>query len=116
MDTKIYKSREDQLMQPKARPMTPGQVAAGLLDELNLSQTELAQRIGVSRATVNEVINGRRSLTPDMAHRLGRFFGNGAAVWLRMQATVQMWDALHMDQSVYASIEPVQAEPEAIAT
>ena len=101
-----YKNREDQLMQRTARPLTPGQVAAGIVEEWGLSQTETARRLGVSRVTVNELFNGRRSLTPDMAQRLGRFFGDGAAVWMRIQATVDLWDALHMDTTPYVEIEP----------
>ena len=83
-----YKNREEQLMRRTARPLTPGQVAAEMTEELGLTQTELARRLGVSRVTVNELFNNRRSLTPDMAQRLGRFFGDGAAIWMRMQATV----------------------------
>lgn len=103
-----YKNREDQLRRRTVRPMTPGQVAAGLLEEAGVSQTAMAQRIGVSRATVNELLNGRRALTPDMAHRLGRFFGNGPAVWLRLQADVELWDALQMDSARYSAIEPLK--------
>ena len=87
------------------RPSTPGEVVGGILEEAGLTQTALARRIGVSRVSVNELIRGRRSLTPDMAHRLGRFFGNGPGVWLRMQANVDRWDALHMDSDAYAAIE-----------
>ena len=86
---------------------TPGDVAQGLLEENGLTQTELAARLGVSRATVYELLRGKRALTPDMAHRLGRFFGNGPGVWLRMQATVDLWDALHMDTVTYEDIEPL---------
>ena len=103
-----YKDKEDQLKKMSARPMTAGEVAASLLEETGISQTEFARRVGVSRATINELFNNRRALTPDMAHRLGRFFGNGAGTWLRLQANVEMWDALHMDQTPYQSIEPLK--------
>lgn len=103
-----YKNREDQLMRRSARPMTPGQVAAVTAEELGLSQTELARRLGVSRVMVNELFDGRRALSPDMAQRLGRFFGDGAAIWMRMQATVDLWDTLHMDVAPYAEIEPLE--------
>ncbi len=93
-------------MRRTARPLTPGQVAAEMTEELGLTQTELARRLGVSRVTVNELFNNHRSLTPDMAQRLGRFFGDGAAIWLKMQATVDLWDALHMDDAPYQEIEP----------
>jgi len=88
------------------RPSTPGEVVAGLLEESGLTRIEFAQRLGVSRAAVAELVQGRRPLTPDMAHRLGRFFGNGPNIWLRIQANVDLWDALHMDTATYESIEP----------
>ena len=100
------KERIEQLQGRTRRPMTPGEMVAALLEELELSQTELATRLGVSRATVNELINGKRALSPDMAHRLGRYFGNGPSLWLRAQATVDLWDTLHMDTSIYEDIQP----------
>lgn len=100
------KERIEQLQRRTQRPMTPGQMVEALLEELELSQTELAARLGVSRATVNELIRGKRALSPDMAHRLGRFFGNGPGLWLRAQAAVDLWDTLHMDASAYQEIQP----------
>ncbi len=97
--------KNEQLQRMTRRPSTPGEVVGGLLEDAALSQTALAERLGVSRAQISELIRGRRALTPDMAHRLGRFFGNGPGVWLRMQANVDLWDALHMDSSAYSSIE-----------
>ena len=98
----------EQLKRRKVRPMTPGQVAESIAEELGLTQTELAARLGVSRATVNELIRGKRSLTPDLAHRLGRFFGNGPGLWMRMQANVDLWDALHKDTKSFKSIKPLR--------
>lgn len=99
--------RIEQLKRRTRRPSTPGAVVQGLIEENGLTQTELAARLGVSRATVNELLRGKRALTPDMAHRLGRFFGNGPGLWLRMQATVDLWDALRMDTMTYQTIEPL---------
>lgn len=78
------------------RPTTPGEM---LLEEflkpLGMSQTELARRIGVSYVRVNELINGKRRLTPDTALRLSRLFGNSVEFWMNGQLAVDMWDALH---------------------
>lgn len=98
--------RIEQLHRRARRPMTPGEMVGALLEELELSQTELAARLGVSRATVNELVRGKRALSPDMAHRLGRFFGNGPGPWLRAQATVDLWDTLRLDASIYEDIQP----------
>lgn len=99
-----------QLKRRTRRPIAPGEVASSIIEENGITQTAMAQRLGVSRATVNELLNGKRALTPDMAHRLGRFFGNGPEIWMRMQNTVEMWDALHMDTLAYQQIEPLRVE------
>jgi len=66
---------------PARRPPQPGQfLESKFLKPLGISQTELAQALGVSRRRVNELINGRRAITPDTAVRLAMFFGNEAAV------------------------------------
>lgn len=103
----ITQKRTEQLQRREAPPLTPGAVVAGILEEQGVTQTQAAAAMQVSRATLNELVNGRRSLTPDMACRLGRYFGNGPGVWLRMQQTNDLWDALHMDTTPYQSIVPL---------
>jgi addiction module HigA family antidote len=98
----------ERLKRQSRRPATPGDVLEDLLPDTGLTQGQLAQRLGVSRQSVNELISGKRSVTPDMAQRLGRFFGNGPALWLNLQKSVDMWDTLHMDQSPYKQIEPLK--------
>jgi antitoxin HigA-1 len=56
---------------------------------LSITQTELAAAIGVSRRRVNELIRGRRAITPDTALRLATFFGNDATFWMHLQVA---WD------------------------
>jgi len=103
MDRKV-----ERLQRQTRRPATPGAVIEDMLEEMNLSQSALAGRLGVSRQTVHEIIKGKRAITPDMAHRLGRLFGNGPALWLNLQKSVDLWDALHMDTSAYAAIQPLE--------
>lgn len=88
------------------RPSTPGDSVADLLECSDMSQGDLAVKIGVSRATISRLINDKQMLTPDMALRLGRYFGTGARVWLALQQQVDEWDLLHADQSAYEFIEP----------
>jgi len=61
------------------------------LPALGLTQKEFADRLGVSRMTVSKVLLQKRSVTPDVAIRLGKFLGNGPAIWLRMQQAVDVW-------------------------
>ena len=72
------------------RPPLPGEfLATRFLKPLAITQTELALALGVSRRRVNELINGRRAITPDTAVRLAMFFGNDAAFWMHLQVA---WD------------------------
>jgi addiction module HigA family antidote len=78
------------LAQSSRRPPMPGEfLATRFLKPLAINQTELAQALGVSRRRVNELINGRRAITPDTAIRLATFFGNEAAFWMHLQVA---WD------------------------
>ena len=75
---------------PLAAPPHPGQfLDSRFLRPLTITQTELAAALGVSRRRVNELINGRRAITPDTAVRLAMFFGNDAAFWMHLQVA---WD------------------------
>ena len=65
----------------------PGEFLAEILDELGLSQAELARTIGVSPMRVSHVINGARPVTAELALLFGRFFGQSPRYWLNLQAT-----------------------------
>jgi addiction module HigA family antidote len=62
---------------------------------LAISQTELAAWIGVSFPRLNEIINGKRGVTPDTALRLERVFGASAQFWLNLQQGWDLWHAKH---------------------
>lgn len=89
------------------RPSTPGALLMDLMECNQLTQGEVATRLQVSRATVNRIIGGHRAITPDLAHRLGRLFGNGPAIWVKFQQQVDLWDTLHLDDSQFQQIEPL---------
>lgn len=82
---------------PHRRPPThPGEM---LLEEflkpLGVSQAELARRLGVSYPRLNEIVRGRRSVTPDTALRLAQVLGVSAELWLGLQQDWDLWHALH---------------------
>ena len=94
---------------PKRRPTHPGEVLRDdVLPALNLTQGEIASRIGVSRLSVSELLHGKRALSPDMAVRIGRLTSTSPESWLHMQAAVDLWE-LVQDPKRYRHIEPVVA-------
>lgn len=94
---------------PKRRPTHPGAlIREDVLLAAGLTQTELAFQMGVSRLTVSEIIHEKRAVTADIAHRLGRVFGNGPELWFNMQKAVDLWDAEQANRHVYAKIKPLQ--------
>ena len=79
------------------------------LKPLNISQTELAQRIGVSYPRVNELVHGKRGMTPDTALRLERLLGMEAQFWLNLQLA---WDLYHVIHSSAAEdIQQIERLP-----
>ncbi len=91
-------------------PTHPGEM---LLEEflkpLDLSQTELARRIGVSYPRVNELVHGKRGMTPDTALRLERLLGMEAQFWLNLQLA---WDLYHATHSPAAEdIQQIERLP-----
>jgi addiction module HigA family antidote len=101
---------KDATMLPKNRPPThPGEM---LLEEflrpLGMTQTELAERIHVSYPRVNEIVNGKRGVTPGTALRFSKLFGTTPEFWLNGQRNWDLWHALRSDEARdLDSIEPV---------
>ena len=74
-------------------PTHPGEMLLKeFLEPMGLTQRELALGIRVPYQRVNELVNGRRGVTPSTALRLSKFFGNSAGFWLNLQ---QRWDLYH---------------------
>ncbi len=75
-------------------PPHPGEVLQGLyLEPLELTVTATAQALGVSRKTLSAIINGRASVTPNMALRFAKAFGGSPGKWLTMQQKYDLWQA-----------------------
>lgn len=91
------------------RPTHPGELLREeVMPAAGLTQVELAAALGVSRKTVSEVVLEQRPVTVDMAVRLGTFFGNGPALWLKMQQAVDLWDTIEANREAYAGIKPLK--------
>ena len=76
----------------KRSPTHPGEILReDVLKNLGLSVSETARRVGVSRQQLHRVLAGTHPVTTEMALRIGRFLGNGPAIWLRMQQAYDLW-------------------------
>ena len=86
---------------PRNRPPThPGEMLfEEFVKPLELTQAELARRLGVSYPRLNEIIKGRRSVTPDTALRLSRVLGMSADFWLGLQQDWDLWHAMNSPEA-----------------
>ncbi|MEP7012016.1 MAG: HigA family addiction module antitoxin [Acidobacteriota bacterium] len=92
------------------RPTHPGEMLReDFLPDFELTASGLAEAIGVSRQTVNELLRGRRAASPGMALRLSRLFGNSADFWLNAQRAVDLWDAAQAIKEEVQRIKPLKA-------
>lgn len=93
------------------RPTHPGEILReDFLPDYGLSVTALAEAIGVSRQSVNELLRERRSLSPEMALRLARLFGNTPEFWLNAQRAVDLWETAEALKDDVARIRPLDAD------
>ena len=75
-------------------PPHPGEILRGLcLEPLNLSVTDTAIALGVSRKTLSAILNGRAGISPEMAVRLSIAFKTSAESWLNQQVQYDLWRA-----------------------
>jgi addiction module HigA family antidote len=82
------------ITQLEREPIHPGVILEEeFMKLLGLSQSKLARELGVSVRAVNEIVNKKRGITPEMAIRLSERFGTTAEFWLRLQMDYDLWKA-----------------------
>jgi len=91
-------------------PTHPGEMLReDFMPDYNLTTAGLAEKLGVSRQTVNELLLKRRAVSPAMALRLSRLFGNTPEFWLNAQRAVELWKAQRENMREIERIKPLQA-------
>jgi len=76
------------------KPMHPGTVLNEVyMKELSLNQTQLSEKCGCSPRKINEIINGKRGISPEFALVLEKVLGTTAEMWVRIQAEYDLWIA-----------------------
>jgi addiction module HigA family antidote len=87
-------------------PTHPGEILRDdVLPTLGMSVSDAAKALGVTRQTLHRVLAGTTTVTPEMALRLGKFCGNGPALWIRMQEAHDLWHAERRIGDELASIK-----------
>jgi addiction module HigA family antidote len=95
--------------QLQRRPVHPGEMLReDFMLDYGLTVSGLADAIGVSRQSVNELVRERRAVSPEMALRLGRLFGNTPEFWLNLQRAVDLYDAAAATQDDVQHITPLR--------
>lgn len=90
------------------RPTHPGEMLReDFLPDYKLTVSGLAESVGVSRQSINELLLERRAVSPEMALRLAQLFGNSPAFWLNAQQSVDLWDAAQAIEKDIRKIQPL---------
>ncbi len=95
------------LFEREVPPVHPGEI---LLEEflkpMNLTQSELARRLGVNFRTVHDIVNCKRGISPEMAIKLSEFFGTTPQFWLNLQRDYDLWRAYRKLRKGESSLKP----------
>jgi addiction module HigA family antidote len=91
-------------------PTHPGEMLReDFMPDFNINATSMATALGVSRQTINELLRERRAITPVMALRLSRLFGNSPEFWLNAQHAWDLWDSEQRFHNELSQIQPLNA-------
>jgi addiction module HigA family antidote len=94
----------------KIPPTHPGEMLReDFMPDYDLTATSLADALGVSRQTINELLRERRAVSPVMALRLSRLFGNSPEFWLNAQRARDLWESEKQYRKELARIHPLDA-------
>jgi len=98
------------LIERKKSPSHPGEILKFLfLDELNITITDFAKAIEVSRKAISAIVNQRKSVTPEMALRFSKALGTSVDIWLNLQKNYDVWQVIHGNKILFDRIKPIAA-------
>ncbi len=82
----------------RRKPTHPGKVLLeDVMKPLGITVTEAAKNLGVSRKTLSEIVNGRCTLSPEVAVRIGKATRTSPESWLAMQTRLNLWAAMQKE-------------------
>jgi addiction module HigA family antidote len=80
-------------LDPNRCPAHPGELLNDVIPATGKSKAEIATLLGISRQHLYDILARRKPVSPSVAVRLGKLFGDGAGVWVRMQGAYDTWHA-----------------------
>ena len=87
------------------QPIHPGEILLhDLMEPLGITQKGIAAELRTSFRTINEIINGKRGVSPDMALRLAKYFGMSADFWLNAQKNYELQKAWQKNKGIIKKI------------
>lgn len=93
----------------KRMPTHPGEILReDFMLPYNLTQIELAKALKTTFRTINEIVNCKRSVSPEMALKLARYFGTSADIWLNLQADYDLYKAKLKSKKIIENIKPYE--------
>lgn len=95
------------------RPSHPGRtIKRDVVPALGGNVTRIAAGLGISRQHLYDIMNGKKPITPEVAARMGRYFGNGALLWLTLQQRYDLSVIEAEKAGELAAIRPAERVPE----
>ncbi len=90
----------------KRRPTHPGALLEEVIAATGLTRTAVAERLFISRQHLHDILTEKKPVSPTFAVKLGKLFGQGGGLWLRMQTAYDLWQAEHdVDTSKIKKLE-----------
>lgn len=100
----------------KRQPSHPGYILKEeFLEEFNITQTELANKLGTTFRTINEIVNEKRSISPEMAMKLSKFFGTSIELWMNLQNQFDIYNIYQKRKQYIDKIRPLSRKKVKIA-
>lgn len=93
-------------------PVHPGRIVRGAIEDLDVSVTDAAKALHVSRPTLSNLLNGRAGVSPEMAVRLSKAIGSTPGFWMRLQMNYDLARVVQRVDSIVVQPLPTAAEQE----
>lgn len=90
------------------KPPHPGEGIRDLIEDAEMTVTEAARKLGVTRQALNNLVTGRAGISPEMAIRLEKVFGGTAEQWLRVQTAYELAEAREREDEITQGLMPLK--------